>query len=48
MLRLIVNLSPLADALAGLRESQRRVHRARPLPVFGELLAPIEPRPADG
>jgi hypothetical protein len=38
MLRLIVNLSLLADALAELRESQRRIHQARAARTAARLL----------
>ena len=51
MLRLIVNLSLLADALAELRESQQRLHQARAARTAARLLraaadAPAGPAPS--
>ena len=46
MLRLIVNLSLLADALAELRESQRRIHQARAARAAARLLRAAADAPA--
>ncbi len=46
MLRLIVNLSLLADALAELRESQRRLHQARAARTAARLLRAAADAPA--
>lgn len=45
MLRLIVNLSLLADALAELRESQRRLHQARAARTAARLLRAVADAP---
>ena len=47
MLRLIVNLSLLADALAELRESQQRIHQARAARAAARLLRAAADTPAD-
>jgi hypothetical protein len=46
MLRLIVNLSLLADALAELRESQQRIHQARGARTAARLLRAAADAPA--
>ncbi|GLI00930.1 relaxase/mobilization nuclease domain-containing protein [Phytohabitans aurantiacus] len=45
MLRLILNLSLLADALADLRDSQRRLHQARAARVAARLLRAVAGAP---